>query len=157
MRHRKLIGLSALAIIFVGAQPAYAASNVVDGSITAGSAVCSWTNGRTSANPPSTLTIDRASINPPGGSLQCSSGTAVTLNNSPTVTFNDANATATGDAVDVSVSLIGIICRYKVSNPVFNRQGTARDYVGGPYTASRVSGFLCPSTTTIDQATLSFR
>jgi hypothetical protein len=157
MRHRTLIGLSALVLVFTGAQPALAASNVVDGSITAGSSVCSWTNGRTSANPPSTLTIDRTSINPPGGSLQCSSDTAVTLNNSPTVTFNDANATATADAVDVSVSLLGITCRYRATGPVFARQGTTRDYVGGPYTASRVSGFLCPSTTTIDRATLSFR
>ncbi|MBO4208715.1 hypothetical protein [Micromonospora echinofusca] len=156
MRHRKLIGLSALAVVLIGAQPAYAATNAVDGSITAGSAVCSWTNGRTSANPPSTLTIDRASINPPGGNLQCG-GTAVTLNNSPVVSFNDTNGTATGDAVDVTVSILGLNCRYRVTNPVFTRQGTTRDYVGGPYTASRVSGFLCPSTTTIDQATLSFR
>ncbi|SCL28137.1 hypothetical protein GA0074692_2478 [Micromonospora pallida] len=156
MRHRKLIALSALAIVFAGGQPAYAATNTVDGSITAGSSVCSWTNGRTSANPPSTLTIDRTSINPPGGNLSCSSGSTVALNNSPTVTFNDTNATATADAVDVSVT-IGITCRYRVTNPVFNRQGTTRDYVGGPYTASRVSGFLCPSTTTIDRAVLSFR
>ncbi|SCL28981.1 hypothetical protein [Micromonospora inyonensis] len=157
MRHRKLTALAALAVIFAGAQPAHAASNLVDGSITAAGAVCSWTNGRTSANPPRTLTIDRASINPPGGNLRCGDGTAVTLNNSPTVTFNDSNATGTADAVDVSVSLIGITCRYRVSNAVFTRQGTTRDYVGGPYTASRVSGFLCPSTTTIDQARLSFR
>lgn len=155
MRHGKLIGIAALVIIFAGAQPAYAASGAVDGSITAGSVVCSWTNGQTNATPPSTLTIDRTTINSPGGNLQCG-GTTVTLNNSPTVTFNDTNATATGDAVDVSVTLIGITCRYKVSNPVFSRQGTTRDYVGGPFTASRVSGLLCPSTTTISQAALSF-
>jgi hypothetical protein len=156
MRHRTLIGLTALALVLTGAQPAYAASNLVDGSITAGSTACTWTNGRTSANPPSTLTIDRTSINPPGGSLQCASTATVTLNNNPVVTFNDTAGTASADAVDVSVSALGITCRYRVTGPVFTRQGTTRDYVGGPYTASRVSGLLCPSTTTIDQAVLSF-
>lgn len=155
MRHRKLVGLSVLAIIFAGAQPAYAAGSLVDGSITAGSTICSWTNAQASATPPSTLTIDRASVNPPAGNLQCSDGSTVTLNNSPYVTFDDASGTATADAVDVTVASL-LTCRYKVSNPVFNRQGTTRDYVGGPYTGTRVSGFLCPSTATIDQATLSF-
>jgi hypothetical protein len=156
MRHRKLIALSALALVFAGAQPAHAATGLVDGSITAGGSACSWTNATASATPPSTLTIDRATVNKPGGNLQCSDGTPVTLNNSPTVTFDDTAATATADAVDVTAVVLGLTCRYKATNVVLNRQGTDRVYAGGPYTASRVSGFLCPSTTTIDQASMSF-
>src|SRR5688500_16588862 len=112
MRHRTLVGLAALAMVFVGAQPAYAA-NQVDGSITAGSTVCTWTGAQTTSNPPNTLTVFGATVN-----ITCNDGTTATLNNDPTVTFNDTNGTATADAVDVSVTQSGITCRYRLNGPV---------------------------------------
>lgn len=157
MRHRKLVGLSVLAIVLASAQPAYGASNLVDGSITSGDTVCSWTGAATSDNPPNTLTIDQATINPPGGNLSCADDTVARLDNSPVATFDDAAGTGTANAVDVTVTVIGVQCSYRVSGPVLNRQGDTRDYAGGPYTANKTAGsFLCPGTRTIDQATLSF-
>lgn len=81
MRHLgKLVSLAVIAVAFAAPTAAYGAtamSNLVAGSVTAGSTHCSWTNASTSANPPSTLTVDRAIVNP-----TCDDGTPLTLNNS---------------------------------------------------------------------------
>jgi hypothetical protein len=141
----RLIGLFVLVAAMVGLSASSAfAANLVDGSISAQGDTCTWKNGSTSANPPSALTINRASVN---SGLTCTGGVRATLNNDPNVTFNDAAGTGTADAVDASVTKMGQTCRYKATNVVLARQGTTRNYSGTVTRVPKVSGgFLCPAT-----------
>lgn len=73
------------------------------------------------------------------------------------MSFDDTNGTGTADAIDISATRFGVTCRYRATNLTFTRSGTTRDYTGGPFTGNLVSGgFLCPSTQTIDTASVSF-
>ena len=146
-----LVGLSVIAVSFAGTA-AYAATGLVDGSITVGSSTCSWSNATTSNVPPNTLTIDHTTVHP-----TCSGSITANVTNNPTITFNDTAGTASSPEVDVSGTVSGISCGYKVTNVTLNRQGTTRTYTGGPYTATKISGsFLCPSTETVNSASLTF-
>ncbi|MFE6224186.1 MULTISPECIES: hypothetical protein [unclassified Streptomyces] len=137
-----------------------AATQQVDGVIVVSGSTCTWTGARTSANPPASLTIDRSSINAPGGNLSCSGGITAVLNNNPTVTFDDAAGLARADVIDITGTQYGISCRYKASNVLLNRDGTTRRYVNQAFTATKTSGgFLCPGsvTTAAGDASLLFR
>lgn len=148
-----LAGLSTLALALTGTT-AQAAGGSVDGNIVVGSTTCTWANATTSDVPPNTLTVDHASVN---SSLSCSGGTAVTLTNDPTATFDDAAGTGASPEIDVNGTIVGVTCGYRATNVTFTRQSTDRVYTGGPFTASKTSGsFLCPSSETIDSATLTF-
>jgi hypothetical protein len=71
------------------------------------------------------------------------------LNNNPSVSFNDAAATATADSIDATVTSSGQTCRYRATNAVLNRSGTTRSYSGSA-NAPRVSGgFLCPGSVSL--------
>ncbi|HEX6075796.1 MAG TPA: hypothetical protein VFZ32_11110 [Micromonosporaceae bacterium] len=150
MRHLgKLVALTAVALAFAGTTAAQADpgvnANLVDGSISVSDISCNWTNGSTNANPPSPLTIENSTVNPPGGNMSCTNATA-TLDNDPNVTFDDANGKATVDKVVVTGNRIGIACTYTATNVMLTRDGTTRHYTGG-FTASRTAGsiFFCPS------------
>ncbi|MFC5747715.1 hypothetical protein [Actinomadura rugatobispora] len=148
-----LVGLSVIAAAGLMSAPAHAAApGLVDGTVSAAGATCSWTNATTSNTPPNTLTINHTTISP-----TCSGGVTVTLSSSPTVTFNDnPPGTASAAQIDVTANL-GITCGYRVTNVTVNRQGTTRTYTGGPYTATKTSGsFLCPGSATVDSATFTF-
>lgn len=148
-----LAGLSVIAVAGLGlaGTPAYAATGLVDGSISLSSATCSWTNATTSDVPPNTLTVDHTTVSP-----ACSSGSA-SLTNNPTVSFDDSAGTATSPEVDVSGTVIGVSCSYKVTNVTLTRSGSTRSYSGGPFTATKTGGgFLCPSTETVSSASLTF-
>ncbi|MER7954395.1 hypothetical protein [Streptomyces sp. NPDC096030] len=145
-----LSGLAALVIAAgIGASTsAYADTTAdlkVDGVIVVSGNTCSWTNASSSANPPSALTVDRATINKPGGNLACGGGITASLNNNPAFTFDDAAGTATTDAIDITGKQSFVSCRYKATNIVWNRDGATRKYLNRPFTAGKVSGsFLCP-------------
>lgn len=146
-----LTGLAALVIAAGVGVPtsAYAADTAadgkVDGVIVVSGNTCSWTNASASANPPSALTVDRATINKPGGNLTCGGGITASLNNNPAFTFDDAAGTATTDAIDITGQQSFVSCRYKATNIVWNRDGDTRKYLNRPFTANKVSGsFLCP-------------
>ncbi|MFD8009466.1 hypothetical protein [Streptomyces sp. NPDC058955] len=125
------------------------ATQQVDGVIVVSGSTCTWTNARTSANPPTALSIDRTSINAPGGNLSCSGGITAALNNNPNVTFDDAAGRARADVIDITGTQYGISCRYKASNVLLNRDGTTRRYVNQAFTATKTSGsFLCPGSVT---------
>ncbi|WP_407836314.1 hypothetical protein ACE1OC_07420 [Streptomyces sp. DSM 116496] len=148
-------GVTALAAALVvgGSTAALAlgptADQRVDGVIVVSGNTCSWTNARTSANPPSALTVDRTSINPPGGNLTCSGGITATLNNNPAFTFDDANGTAKTDAIDISGKQSFVSCRFKATNIAWKRDGSTRKYLNQAFTATKVSGsFLCPGSVT---------
>ncbi|MFJ9641892.1 hypothetical protein ACWEPM_06955 [Streptomyces sp. NPDC004244] len=148
-------GVTALAAaLLVGsAVPASAlgpsADQRLDGTIVVAGNTCSWTNAHTSANPPSTLTVDRTTINSPGGNLSCAGGITAALNNNPVFTFDDAAGTAKTDAIDITGRQSFISCRYKASNLTWNRDGATRKYVNQAFTATKVSGsFLCPGSVT---------
>lgn len=116
-----------------------------------GDDTCRWTNAATSANPPNALTIDRATINKPGGNLTCDGNITATLNNNPSFTFDDAGAVATANLIDITGKEGFISCRYKATNVQWDRDGTTRNYTNRPFTATRVSGgFVCPSTVNAD-------
>jgi hypothetical protein len=152
----KAVGVlvGALTVAALAAGPASAAQGKVDGTIGAGDKSCNWTNGATSNTAPNALTVDRNTINTPGGNLSCS-GISAKLNNNPALTFNDAAGTATADALDVSVTVIGVTCRYKAVGLTAQRSGTTRNY-SATATASLVAGgFLCPASQTVS-ATLAF-
>jgi hypothetical protein len=146
----RVVGLALVATVFGGLTAANAsAANLVDGSISALGNTCSWTNGKTSANPPTTLTVDRNSINKPGGNLSCTGGVTAVLNNDPSVTFNDGAGTATANSIDATVTSSGQTCRYRATNAVLTRSGTTRNYSGSA-NAPKVSGsFLCPGSVTL--------
>lgn len=140
MHARKFV-LGAVAALALAAPGNAFAANLVDGSISALDRTCSWTNGATSADPPSALTIDRNSIN---GQLTCSSGVSATLENNPNVSFDDAAGTATADSVDATVRTSGLTCRYRATNVVLSGDPATRAYSGSAR-APRVSGsFFCP-------------
>lgn len=130
-----------------------AASQLVDGSITAAGSTCTWADATTSADPPAGLTIDRATVN---GSLSCSGGASATLNNDPTATFDDAAGTATSDLIDITVNQSIVSCSYKATNVGWTRDGSTRDYVNQAFTASKSSGsFLCPDSISAEPGTAS--
>jgi hypothetical protein len=149
---RMVVGIVAVAGSVLLAVPAYAATGQVDGNITVGGSSCSWTNATTSDVPPNTLTIDHASVHP-----SCSGSITASLTNDPAVTFDDTAGTASAPEVDVNGTVLGITCSYKVTGLSLSRQGTARTYTGGPFTANLSGGgALCPSTESVDSASLTF-
>lgn len=159
MRHiSKLAGIAAIAIATAVGGSAVTANAAgptshqkVDGTIVVGDDTCSWTNGSTSANPPSALTVDRTTVNSPGGNLSCSGDISATLNKDPAFSFDDANATATSDLIDITGRQGFISCRYQATNVQWDREGTTRQYTNKPFTANLVSGgFLCPATVDAD-------
>ncbi|MFD8982199.1 hypothetical protein [Streptomyces sp. NPDC059564] len=152
-RLRKL-GIAALALAAtVGgvttATASPAADQKVDGVIVVAGNTCTWSNARASANPPTALTVDRTSINKPGGNLACDGGITASLNNNPAFTFDDTAGTARTDLIDITGQQSFISCRYKATNIVWDRDGTTRKYVNRAFTATKSSGsFLCPGSVT---------
>ncbi|THA41359.1 hypothetical protein [Streptomyces sp. A1547] len=121
----------------------------VDGVIVVAGNTCTWTNAHTSANPPSALSVDRTTINTPGGNLGCNGSITASLNNNPAFTFDDTAGTAKTDAIDITGRQSFISCRYKATNITWNRDGTTRKYVNQAFTATKTSGsFLCPASVT---------
>ncbi|KJY40424.1 hypothetical protein VR46_27780 [Streptomyces sp. NRRL S-444] len=121
----------------------------VDGVIVVAGNTCTWTNAHTSANPPSALSVDRTTINTPGGNLGCNGSITASLNNNPAFTFDDTAGTAKTDAIDITGRQSFISCRYKATNITWNRDGTTRKYVNQAFTATKTSGsFLCPGSVT---------
>lgn len=142
----KVMGVlvSALTVTALAGSPATAAQGFVDGTITAEGQSCSWTDGATSDTPPNTLTVDRSTVNAPGGNLSCTGGTTAALNNDPTVTFDDAGGTATADMLDVSVTQFGATCRYQATDVSAQRDGDTRTYTATTDIPLYEGGFLCP-------------
>lgn len=158
----KLLCVTALAFaVTTGASAAAsalgpAASQRVDGVITAAGSTCTWTDATATADPPAGLTIDHATIN---SSLSCTGGTSATLNNDPAVTFDDAAGTATSDLIDITVKQSIVTCSYKATNVGWTRDGSTRAYQNQAFTASKSSGsFLCPGSFSAEpgSASLSF-
>ncbi|MFC9293963.1 hypothetical protein ACFTWH_03435 [Streptomyces sp. NPDC057011] len=165
-RHLRLAGIAPLvvaaALIGTGTAHAHApaADLKADGVIVVAGSSCSWTNAGTSAAAPNALTIDRTTINAPGGNLACGGGIAATLNNNPAFTFDDAAGTARTDQIDITGRQSFISCRYKATNIVWDRDGTSRKYINRAFTAAKTSGsFLCPGsvTTPAGDASVLFR
>lgn len=164
MRHLgKLLALTAVALAFVAptaaqADPGITSHMKVDGNITVpNTTVCTWTNGSTTANPPSPLSILRSSINPTGGNLTCTNGYAVRLLNDPSATFDDAAGTSTIATLDFSATTSGITCSYRANNIVMTRSGTTRTYSVSGLTATKIGGsFLCPGSVSGGSATVTY-
>ncbi|MEU8507757.1 hypothetical protein AB0C40_24160 [Streptomyces brevispora] len=157
----KLLCVTALAFAVTAGASAVAsagpaASQRVDGVISAAGSTCTWTDATASADPPAGLTIDRSTVN---SNLSCSGGATATLNNNPTATFDDAAGTATSDLIDITVRQSIISCSYKVTNVGWTRDGSTRTYRNQAFTASKSSGsFLCPGSISAEpgSASLSF-
>ncbi|WP_330334122.1 hypothetical protein OHS33_33215 [Streptomyces sp. NBC_00536] len=152
---RKWTGLTALAAatVLAGSSAAIAlgptADQRADGVIVVSGNTCTWTNAKTSANPPTALTVDRTTINTPGGNLSCTGGITAALNNNPAFTFDDANGLAKTDAIDITGKQSFVSCRYKATNIAWNRDGATRKYLNQAFTATKTSGsFLCPGSVT---------
>ncbi|THA81738.1 hypothetical protein [Streptomyces sp. A0592] len=153
-------GLAGTGTALAYGSAAPAADQKVDGVMVVAGNSCSWTNGSTSAAAPNALTVDRTTINTPGGNLACGGGIAATLNNNPAFTFDDAAGTARTDLIDITGRQSFISCRYKAANIVWDRDGTTRKYLNRAFTATKASGsFLCPGsvTTPAGDASMLFR
>ncbi|MEU8777668.1 hypothetical protein [Streptomyces sp. NPDC048606] len=155
MRHFAKLCTAAVAVAatLTGATTAVAAGGTadqrVDGVIVVAGNTCTWTNARTSAVPPAALTVDRTTVNKPGGNLVCDGGISASLNNNPAFTFDDGAATARTDLIDITGQQSFVSCRYKATNLVWDRDGTGRKYVNRAFTATKTSGsFLCPGSVT---------
>lgn len=145
------IGIAALAFPAT-ASGASITANAVDGTVVTGSTTCQWADATADANPPDTAVIDGSTV-----SLSCDSSTSLTLNNDPSVSFDDAAGTATIDTINVSGTLIGLTCTYEATDIAMTRDGSTRTYSGGPYTGDKVDGsFLCPGSIDLDSATVTF-
>ncbi|MFF2327455.1 MULTISPECIES: hypothetical protein [unclassified Streptomyces] len=130
-----------------------AASQQVDGVITAAGSTCTWTDATATADPPSTLTIDNGTVN---STVSCSGGASATLNNSPTLTFDDAAGTATSDLIDITVRQSIISCSYRATNVSWTRDGSTRTYLNQAFTATKSSGsILCPGSISADAGSAS--
>ncbi|WP_328761698.1 MULTISPECIES: hypothetical protein [unclassified Streptomyces] len=143
----------AAAVLIGGATSATAlgpsADQLLDGVIVVAGNTCTWTNAHSSANPPSALTVDRTTINTPGGNLGCNGSITASLNNDPAFTFDDAAGLARTNVIDITGKQSFISCRYKATNITWNRDGVTRKYVNQAFTAAKVSGsFLCPGSVT---------
>ncbi|WP_326700981.1 hypothetical protein OG909_29000 [Streptomyces sp. NBC_01754] len=158
----KLSCITALVVAVIAGAPAAAsalgstASQQVDGVITAAGSTCTWTDATASADPPAALTIDRSTVN---SGLSCSGGASATLNNDPTLTFDDTTGTATSDLIDITVKQSIISCTYRAPNVGWTRDGSTLTYLNQAFTASKSSGsFLCPASISADpgSASLSF-
>ncbi|MFJ6014856.1 hypothetical protein [Streptomyces sp. NPDC092952] len=154
----KISCVTALTIaVIAGAATAASAlgpqASQVDGSITAAGSTCTWANATASAAAPTTLTIDRTTVN---SGVSCGGGASATLNNNPTVTFNDTAGTATSDLIDITVKQSIISCSYRATNVGWSRDGSTRTYKNQAFTASKSSGsFLCPGSITADPGSAS--
>ncbi|MFC4565160.1 hypothetical protein ACFO4E_25165 [Nocardiopsis mangrovi] len=148
--------LGALALTALAASPAAAAEGRVDGTISAEGQSCSWTDGITSDQAPNGLTVDRTSINPSGGNLTCEGSTTAALNNDPNVSFDDSAGTLTADLLDISVTIIGITCRYQAVDLPVEREGDTRTYSTTADIPLYDGSFLCPDPASVD-ATFTFR
>ncbi|WP_175408799.1 hypothetical protein [Streptomyces sp. TRM64462] len=168
MRHRaQLSGVTGLVVALALGAPAAAAAAAgpaaeqkVDGVIAVAGNTCTWTDAATSADPPNTLTVDRTTINRPGGNLACDGGITATLNNDPVFTFDDAAGTARADTIDITGQQSFLSCRYKATNVLWDRDGNTRSYKNRAFTAAKTSGsFLCPGsvTTAAGEASVTFR
>lgn len=157
MRHvRTLVGLSAIAALTLMAPAAAHAStaqaNLVDGEVVVGDTTCTWVDAATSVNPPDALTVDGSTVE-----LSCDGDVDLTLNNDPGFGFDDANGSATVDAINITGTIAGVTCTYEVTEAELARDAETRDYAGGPYTAGLVDGgILCPDSQTVDSASVSF-
>ncbi|MFI7356027.1 hypothetical protein ACIBTP_19030 [Streptomyces avidinii] len=128
---------------------ASAVDQKVDGVMVVAGNSCSWTNASTSAVPPAALTVDRATINTPGGNLACGGGIVASLNNNPAFTFDDDAGTARTDLIDITGRQSFISCRYKATGIVWDRDAASRKYINRAFTAAKASGsFLCPGSVT---------
>ncbi|MDX6761427.1 MULTISPECIES: hypothetical protein [Streptomyces] len=153
-------GLAGTGTALAAGRAAPAAEQKVDGVMAVAGNSCSWTDASTSAAAPNALTVDRTTINTPGGNLACGGGIAATLNNNPAFTFDDTAGTARTDLIDITGKQSFISCRYKATNIVWDRDGTSRKYVNRAFTATKASGsFLCPGsvTTPAGDASMLFR
>ncbi|WLQ36963.1 hypothetical protein P8A18_27595 [Streptomyces castrisilvae] len=154
----KLLCVTALAaLVTAGASTAAsagpAASQLVDGVITAAGSTCTWTGAAADADPPAALTIDNGTVN---SSLSCTGGASATLNNSPTLTFDDAAGTAASDLIDITVKQSIVTCSYQATGVGWTRDGSTRTYLNEAFTASKSSGsFLCPGSITADPGSAS--
>lgn len=129
------------------------AAQQVDGSITVMGITCTWADAAVSADPPATLTIDRASVN---SGVSCGGGASATLNQDPTLTFDDTGATATSDLIDLTVNQSIVSCSYQAPGVGWSRDGSTGTYRNQAFTASKTSGsFLCPSSVSLDPGSVS--
>ncbi len=146
----KVLGVLAGAVVGVGMSAGVAAADdqKVDGTISSGGDSCSWTNADTTGNPPDTLTVDSASVN---ANTTCDGDKDVSLNNDPTISFDDAAGTATADLISVTVVAYGVTCEYEAEGLTAQRDGDTRTYTATDITIEKSGGsFLCPSSETAD-------
>lgn len=150
------VATGVLLVSGVAAAPVSAASGLVDGSLTAQGELCSWSDGVTSDVPPNALTVDRSTINSPGGNLDCTGDISASLNNDPTITFDDGNGSATVDQIDVTITRSGVDCQYTAENVASTRDGDTRRYTATTTVSLADGSFLCPDSAETD-AEFSFR
>jgi hypothetical protein len=136
---RALSGIAALPLVVLSvlAPPSAQATttaNLVDGTHNVWDISCDWTDGTTSANPPSILKIFRTTVNPPNGNLTCYGGT-LRLNNDPGVSFSSGTVV---DRINVTAVKSGVTCGYEATR-------TPLDNGSGGFKAALTSGDgLCP-------------
>jgi hypothetical protein len=145
----KLVAVAAIILTFMStsaqADPGITTHMRADVTFGEGEASCSFFDAPLSADPPSHLII-YLSLAP---YRTCSSSGTVTLNDDPSVSFDDPSAAATVDRARSTVVRFGVSCGYEATNVWLPGDVSVRDY-SGSFAATRVSGsiFVCPSTTT---------
>lgn len=155
--HRRSATLLAAAAALLLCTTASAASresdqNYVDIVLAEGDSRCEAERVKVGAAPPATVAIDTDRID-----FDCSGSTLFEFKGDTAFAFDDAKGTATAEDVRIAALKYGVSCTYEAARVTLKREGTGRDYRGGPVGARKVAGsFLCPDSVNLDSAEVVF-
>lgn len=161
MQHRRssmLIAAAAAVLVCAtasaaspAASPAEAA-NLVDVVLTESDSRCEADDVEVDAAPPERVVIDADRVD-----FDCDGPISFKFGGDAAFVFDDEEGTATAEQVRIAATKFGVTCTYEASKVTLEREGTGRDYAGGPVNGRKVGGsFLCPSSVNLDSAAIAF-
>lgn len=128
------------------------AADQVDIVLTEGDSRCEAAGVRVEAAPPARVVIEADRVD-----FDCEGNTSFKFGDDAAFVFDDTKGTATAERVRIAATKFGVTCTYEASTVSLDRDGTTRDYDGGPIKAKKVSGsFLCPGSVSLDAAAIAF-
>lgn len=153
-----LLAATAALLVFATASSASPATTPteagdrVDIVLTEGDSRCVATGVRAEAAPPARVVIESDRVD-----FDCKGATSFKFGGDAAFDFDDAKGTASAERVRIAATKFGITCTYEASTVTLERDGTTRDYAGGPIKAKKVGGaFLCPGSVNLDSAAIAF-
>ena len=117
-----------------------------------GSSRCEDVHSPVDAAPPARVTIKADGVD-----FDCSGGTSLRFSADAAFAFDDAKGTATALKVRIAATRQRITCTYEAARVTLEREGTMREYAGGPINGKKVGGsWLCPRSVNLDSTAITF-